>query len=271
MLKNKLKKRFPRLLSRGFTLYELLVSISIVAIIIGIVLYNQSRFETDIEVTNLAYRVALAVRQAQVSSISVNQFVDFTGGRFNVPHGVHFNKDVSDAFIVFADADADGLYDPEFGGSDMDCLSAEGSECVEKISIGRGNQIKGFCGISWLAGPGDVQPCTDFGVGDYQMLDIKFKRPNPDAIFKAYVPDSSDPKGSRQPYGYNSSTGEFDDGAAVTNACVNGSDNVPCDGWAICLISPKGREKRVVVYSTGQISVENVTPGSSEACDTTGP
>ncbi len=263
-----LKKKFKA----GFTLYELLISISIVGIILGIVLYNHSKFETDIEITNLGYRVALAVRQAQVSSISVKQFIDISGGRFDVPHGLHFNKDADNSFIFFADANGDGLYTPQSGGFDMDCVAEAGSECVEKISIGHNNKIKGFCGISWSADPADVQPCAEFGSGTYQMLDIKFKRPNPDAIFRVYPVNFTATQGDGlPPYGFDSSTGTFNESAATTKACVNNSNGVACDGWAICLISPQGREKRVVVYNTGQISVENVTPNTNEPCSSITP
>ena len=102
-----IKNRFKK----GFTLYEVVVTLAIVLIIMGIVLFNQSKFRSDIEITNLAYRVALAVREAQVYSISVKQFAGSQSSqRFDVPYGLHFNKEVDDAFILFADADRDGRY-----------------------------------------------------------------------------------------------------------------------------------------------------------------
>ena len=74
MFNKKIHTGFLKLRSRGFTLYELLISMAIIVLVAGIVIYNHKRFETDIEITNVAYRVALELRQAQVYGISVKQF-----------------------------------------------------------------------------------------------------------------------------------------------------------------------------------------------------
>lgn len=226
---------------KGFTLFEMLVSLAIITLIAGIVVYNYSQFNNDIEITNLAYRMAISIRQAQVYSISVRQFPN-APDPFRVPYGIHFSEKMPEAFILYADADGNGRY--TFNSDDTVCDIGPDSECLEKVLIGRSNRIKGFCGILW---PNNNAECFDAN-GDnlYHSLDIKFRRPNPDAIFSIYEDD-------------------YVEQSLISEPCLdaNGS-SVACSGWAICLTSPHGREKRVVVYETGQISVENVV--SDTAC-----
>ncbi len=255
MFYKKTQKNFLKLRSRGFTLYELLISIAIVSIIAGIVLYNHKRFETDVEITNVAYRLALEVRQAQVYSVSVRPF----GGtpnqpNFQVLYGLHFNKDVDNSLIFYADTNEDGVYTPTGGVTDADCDQSTGSECIEKFILGRNNRIQGWCSTLWPDNPlfnQSIQECVAAKQNgqSYNDLDIKFQRPHPDAIFDVY--QNSDE--------YTSDTN------ALTQTCNDGTRNRPCSGWSICLISPQGHKKRVSVYQTGQISVENVVTGS--ACD----
>ncbi len=228
--------KYNKSIRAGFTLYEMLVCLAIISIIAGIAFYSNKQFKTDIEISNLAYKMALEVRQAQVDSVSVRQFTDISGQQsFSVPYGIHFSKSNPNSFILFADADGDGLY-TNSSGDEFECDTSVGSECVEMVTIGRNNSIKGWCGFLWS---NTSATCFYNGVGnDKQYLDIAFKRPDPDARFKAYDSLYAE-KGEMGP------------------VCNDSSNNVECTGWAICLTSPQGREKRVVVYNTGQISVEN--------------
>ena len=79
------------------------------------------------------------------------------------------------------------------------------------------------------------------GSGLY-AIDILFKRPNPDAIFNFYL------------NGYPSSPSNDRCGTST------------CDGVAVCLMSPQGRAKRMIVLVTGQIAVENVGTTGTEPC-----
>ncbi len=221
----------------------MLISLSIVTIIAGIAFYNHKQFRTDIEITNLAYKVALDVRQAQVESISVKQFTTGPSGEqnYDAAYGLHFFNDIQNEIILFADgADGNGRYTSDGNPGDMNCSQEAGSECLEKITIGRSNSIKGWCGFLWSdSGPTNTN-CFYAGQGsELEYFDIMFKRPEPDAIFKVYQE-------------------EYDGTGLLGDICNNGSDQVACTGWAICLNSYEGLQKRVVVYDTGQISVENV-------------
>lgn len=250
-----LKRIFKTKKSAGFSLYEVIISLAIITIIAGIALYDHNRFNTDIEVTNLAYRVALAFREAQADSISVKQYTNSARKAvFDLPYGVHFNKSRPTDFVIFGDGDGDGKYtngDPD----DMICdPSARGSECMEHFSIGRGNTIMGWCAFS-ISNPNPFgQSCSwidNDDAGNY--LDVVFRRPNPDAAITMF--------------GSQSDTAQYMDAAKRTGlAAVCNQTNSPnqpdCSGVAICLLSPAGRLKRVVVRNTGQISVESVGSAS---------
>lgn len=241
--------------SFGFTLFEMLTSVAIILVVSSIVFFNHSKFKSDTELVNFAYRLALAVREAQVYSISVKQFNVSGVQNFNTPYGLHFKQGVENSFIFFADAQVvdpvtgatDGVYTaPE--GEDELCTTDDDSECVEKTTIGQGILIKGWCGIYW-GGAVARQRCISSADDDEHFLDISFRRPNPDAVFRLY-----------ETY--------YESLSQIGNVCEDYSGtSVACTGWALCLVAPGGRQKQVVVYETGQISVQNVDEGSGEGCD----
>jgi len=162
----------------GFTLVELLVTISIFAILTGVVLFNQTKFNSTILLTNLAYDTALTIRQAQTYGINIKEF----GSSKFVPYGVHF--DITDpvnnkSFILFADTNydydterGDGLYNGSNGAEVPEPSRCEvDMGCVNRYSIKRGNYIGELCFVN-------DDGTDDCGV---KTLDIVFQRPNPDA------------------------------------------------------------------------------------------
>lgn len=164
----------------GFTLVELLVTISIFAILTGVVLYNQAKFNSSILLTNLAYDTALTIRQAQTFGINIKEFN--LGGATSkfVPYGVHFDINNPKSFILFADLSYDinidtgsGLYDSSKNADLTKCQNDRG--CVSRYNIVRGNSIYALC----------VNATSDSdGVCDKKQLDIVFQRPNPDAYIR---------------------------------------------------------------------------------------
>jgi prepilin-type N-terminal cleavage/methylation domain-containing protein len=149
---------------KGFTLIELLVTISIFVILTGVVIFNESKFNSTVLLTNLAYDTALTIRQAQTYGINVKEF----GDSDFIPYGVHFERNAK-SFILFADTTYDKNYpllSPNpFLGATTTCITLEG--CVNRYTIQRGNYI------------------SDLKVGNgtsVDTLDIVFKRPNPDAL-----------------------------------------------------------------------------------------
>lgn len=143
---------------RGFSVVELLVSVSIFALITTAVIVSQNAFGEKMQLNNLAYEVALSIRQAQVYGTSVRSI----GGTSDVAYGVHFSDATPRSYILFADTNRNGVYE---SGTDTD---------VESYTLQKGNHIAEFC--VW---DGGTPNCSGSG-GDH--VDISFERPNPAAI-----------------------------------------------------------------------------------------
>jgi len=147
-------------LSRGFTLVELVVVAGIIALITSLVLVNNSRFGGNVLLQNLAYDVALSIRQSQVYGIAVQRF---GSNNFNVAYGVHFDSSNPKTYVLFGDAaTVNGLFD----------TGATPSELIQAVSITNGFQISDLCAISSI---GSNETCG------LTSIDIVFKRPEPDA------------------------------------------------------------------------------------------
>ncbi len=149
-----------RALSRAFTLVELLVVSAIIVLITGIVLVDHNRFGGNVLLQNLAYDVALSVRQAQVYGIAVQRFGAST---FSAAYGVHFDSSNPQNYVLFGDATTvNGMFD----------ASASPSELVQATTITNGFRITSLCAPSAI---GSVETCG------LSSIDIVFKRPEPDA------------------------------------------------------------------------------------------
>lgn len=72
----------------GFGLVELMVSISIMAIVSGIIFTNQSSYNGAILLRGEAYDIALQIREIQLSAVSAIGI----GGEFRSVYGLNFNS-----------------------------------------------------------------------------------------------------------------------------------------------------------------------------------
>jgi prepilin-type N-terminal cleavage/methylation domain-containing protein len=142
---------------RGFTLVELMVSVSIFAFMTAFLLAKYGTFNRGIFLTNLAYDIALTIRSAQSYGLNV-QGVDGAPEpfKFRSGFGVHFETESPD-FFLYADYNGSNVYD-----------SGDG-EPLSEYSIKRNNKI-----VELTYGANCDQPT--------EVLDITFLRPNPDAI-----------------------------------------------------------------------------------------
>jgi prepilin-type N-terminal cleavage/methylation domain-containing protein len=214
---------------RGFTLIELLVTITIFVILTGVVLFSQTSFNNTVLLKNLAYDVALTVRQAQDYGVNVNESQTVLNPF--APFGVYFNLDANPArgsthsFIFFSDTKnnvgilkSDGSYN---NAQVFNCLSGD-PECISKYNIGNGSYIKDIC-----VGSGAGLCNSIANGGSTANLTILFKRPNPNAIITTTDTTASPPTiTGTYPY------------AEITVASSN------------------GQTKKIVVTSAGQIYVQ---------------
>lgn len=151
----------------GFTLIELLVVTGIMVVITGLVFANNNAFGGKVLLQNLAYDVALSVREAQVYGISVQRF---STDIFAEGYGIHFlrntNPSSQDEFLLFADViEVDGMYD---------CPESSVCELVEANLIRSGYHVADICVPST-----EAEPCG------HASLDVTFRRPDPDAFIRA--------------------------------------------------------------------------------------
>lgn len=138
---------------KGFTLIEMLVTVSIFALLSVVVVARNAAFDNEVLLNNLAYDIALSIRQAQQFGINVR----VAQGQFDAPYGVHFDAG-SVTYTSFIDRDGNGIYGGPTSG-----------ELLEVYTLGRGAQVNMLCNL-------DTQACG------LSALDVIFKRPEPDAI-----------------------------------------------------------------------------------------
>jgi len=150
---------------KGFSLPELIIVIAIFVIITTVALFNQGRLSSSVLLTNMAYEVGLAVREAQIYGIGVRS--TDASGNFAGQFGAHFDTNNDKQVIVFADMNNNGQYDAGVGDE---------SRYVYEFDNRRGNRITAVCvggpGVGWSSGPCNADV-------NQQSVDVLFKRPNP--------------------------------------------------------------------------------------------
>ena len=202
---------------QGFTLVELLISISIIGLITAIVVFNQSDFSDRLSLSNTVSEIDVLIREAQVYGVSVREFAPATS-EFNVAYGVSFNFNntgsSNSSFLSFADRNPrNGYYD-----TPTTCVVGSASECLGRSNLLRGNTITSICVIQ----SNNATQCAPT-VGRF---DVTFLRPNPDARF------------------------------AFFNNSGNQISYPNHKGAQVEITSPKGKKQYIFIYTTGQISVQ---------------
>jgi prepilin-type N-terminal cleavage/methylation domain-containing protein len=215
-MKDSCRKTFrKRSLAAGFSLIELLVVVAIFMIMTAVILYNQNKFSSDISISNVAYAVALQVRQAQVYGTLVRQSQSSSGATFDSAYGLRFSDgDQGVEFAFFADDDNDLFY-------------SAGDSIIGEYVLPEGNVITDLCTYK-----GATVRCFQSSDDDrITFADIVFKRPEPRAI----ITDSSQ---------------EIDEDSGVPTL-----DSYRDEVQITITSSLGDRTRIVKVTSTGQISV----------------
>lgn len=169
-MKNIFKKKYN---NKGFTLAELIIVIAIMAIISTLALFNSSKLNSSVLLSDTAYEIGLIVRDAQISGLGAK--VLLSGGMATTTNqGVYFNMDKQETVILFADLDKGNAYSD---GEDTQVYNIENK---------RAGKILSMCTI-----PGDSEGTDICDESNISELNVIFKRPNPEAYF--YVSDGVNP------------------------------------------------------------------------------
>ena len=229
----------PKNTSQGFSLIELLVAVSIITIISAIALFNQAKFSSDILITNMAYELALTIRQAEVFGISskgtsVESVI--SSEQYRVGYGVHFTTAEPGSLHTFLDKPRGPASAP---GQDVEFdfqYDANTDPLMTTIDLTQGEKIRRFC----VRDMASAWHCSD--EGSASTLDIVFVKPNPDAFLSFYH---------------------------TTEQSCHYTDNVPSciyDQAKIVIESGLGDKCRTVrVWITGQISVDPIDSSDTTA------
>ena len=166
-----MKNIFNKNKNLGFTLVELIVVVGIIAVISALSIFNSSKLNSAVLISNTAYEIGLVIRDAQVSGLGSKVIQAGAGIATTSNQGVFFTVDSNsnDKIVFFADLNKDNTYQP---GEESQIFNIENKRAgtVTKICQIESN---GFCTQVYI-----------------YNLTIMFKRPNPEAYF---YPDISPP------------------------------------------------------------------------------
>lgn len=180
-MKNKISQ-----IKKGFTLIEMLMVLAIFTILTSVVMYNYAEFNSKTIMSNMAYEIALTVRQAQVYSLGVRGQVG--ANSFDNRYGVYFNtSNGGKEFAFFFDrkptgeeAVPDGWCEGDEGEPNcLSCIAGENGECLEKVTLTRDIFISKICLSNGIDPIDTIGNCKE---GDSEEdVSVTFDRPNPDA------------------------------------------------------------------------------------------
>lgn len=154
---------------KGFTLIEMLMVLAIFAVLTSVVVFNYSKFRSDTILTNMAYEVALSIREAQIYGVSARggSTADY-GDAYGIYLPVGENQ-----YVLFKDTEKDAVF------ANPACV---GDECISTYTFQQNITIS------------EIKNC-DNGQSENEGVSIVFERPNPEPLMTF---DSLSPKsGSR--------------------------------------------------------------------------
>jgi type II secretory pathway pseudopilin PulG len=96
------------LLSWGFGLVELLVSVSIVLLVTSIIMSRHGSYNGAVLLRSQAYEVALLAREVQLSAVSA---VGDESGDYRTVYGLYFNTATRNFYFTFRDANGNRFFE----------------------------------------------------------------------------------------------------------------------------------------------------------------
>ncbi|MFT5849695.1 MAG: prepilin-type N-terminal cleavage/methylation domain-containing protein [Patiriisocius sp.] len=149
----------------GFSLIELMVTITIMVIVTGAVMVNYSSFNSTTLLRSQAFELALDIKESQSFGISTQN----TGGDYRAAYGIYVDRD-NDTYALFQD---------DSSGTDLRYDSGE--EIGVPFTLDNRFQIGQICVQVASAGS---PSCTA------RQLSVSFKRPDFDTHY-AYTSNAS--------------------------------------------------------------------------------
>jgi prepilin-type N-terminal cleavage/methylation domain-containing protein len=153
--------------NKGFTLIELMITIGIFVFMTAVLLSKYNSFYSGTIFKNLAYDIALTIRQAQTYGISVKVADSSSSSNFNEAYGVHVEL----------------LVDPDFKKFRLSTFVPSGSVFTEK-DIEQVYNLKNGARLFYPLVSKTGGPVSTTQV---RFVNIIFRRPNPEAIICAKV------------------------------------------------------------------------------------
>ena len=141
----------------GFTIIELMITITIVVLVTGLVMVQYSSFNNSVLLTDQAYLTAFDIREAQSLAVSVRG----QGAQFHGAYGLYFDMSANNKYILFQDK-----------GSIEPAQYDTGEEVGLPYKVDPRFIIADICGTN-----GGSLTCG------LRSVAISFKRPNFDAAF----------------------------------------------------------------------------------------
>lgn len=163
---------------RAFTIFEMLVSIAVFTVLTSVVLVKNNQFKGTTALNNLAYEIALVIRQAQVYGLSVaKDTVSSSDTAFQHSYGIRFpvGADTTEAthFMLFVDRNDNMTYDAGSGalnpGDDVELFTLRPGTKIHKVCVDLGVYASERCA---------TMPSSQY------YVEALFTRPSPDALIK---------------------------------------------------------------------------------------
>jgi prepilin-type N-terminal cleavage/methylation domain-containing protein len=158
---------------RGFTVIELAVVSALFGLMAVVAVMGQSRLDNNLLIDNMAYEIALAIREAQVYGLATRERASGADD-FNRLYGIHFEEN-SDSFFVYSK--------PHSSPGDSGKYDAANSVKVDTYKLGAKMDVRQICAMSIS---------NEWCDSNTSRVDIAFIRPNPDARFYFYSDGGGD-------------------------------------------------------------------------------
>lgn len=156
-------------MNKGFTLLEIVVVISIVAIFSILIITNYHGGGRELSLLRSTHKLAQDLRVAQEMAMSSRKFHELVpeGG-----YGVYFEKD-QNSYILFADCNNNGEYDNSYICPDCSvepCVESSFTEKVEEIFLEEGINVS--------------EISVFFGGPSLSSISVSFLPPDPTVIIR---------------------------------------------------------------------------------------